>query len=122
MSYKPFSRFLKSFTSYRQQPKIEQRVKNTYELDSEIVYYRKHLKPGLITSIFKRWSYTCFIAKADAIELIPVLVLSASRVSGDERERGSPRHEGRKGKQRDAARRGLPARRAPKLEMKQYSK
>ncbi|WP_439880589.1 hypothetical protein ACSX1A_15715 [Pontibacter sp. MBLB2868] len=44
--------------------------------------------------------------------------MSASRVSGDERERGSPRHEGRKGKQRDAARRGLPARRAPKLEMK----
>ncbi|WP_157593620.1 hypothetical protein [Pontibacter actiniarum] len=34
--------------------------------------------------------------------MFPVLGLSASRVSGDERERGSPRHEGRKGKQRDA--------------------
>ncbi|WP_299759016.1 hypothetical protein [uncultured Pontibacter sp.] len=57
---------------------------------------------------------------ARATEIIPSL--SVERLwsfSGDERQRGSPRHEGRKRSQRDAGRRGLPALREPKYKMKQ---
>ncbi|OKL39182.1 hypothetical protein A3841_04365 [Pontibacter flavimaris] len=66
-------------------------------------------KGGLWFKLHSKW----------LLNLIPAFGLSAyASFSGDERERGSPRHEGRKSSQRDARRRALSAWRAPMSEMK----